>query len=866
MMKKSASIGIICFVLMAVVAGCTLEAAREVGDECPGVSYAYFAKTGKLIRTGSEDADYDIYLRNGVCPPDASHCMTRMDDIGHSMVEQETQQIWYCSDRLETCESDAPPGKIGNTTVCESNSASHCGSQDNNCLDPNKGVQVAECVQGKRGMECQNELCLPGFALIDGECVTGNHCCGTYCKNCSLSSADETVCYTLDYENYDCGAGCPIDGMIQCNGVCVNPDTSLVYCGSEAREDGTCEIRYCPELVDGWRRGECISGTCQVWECKSGYHMVLSSGNGAANVCKPDTIEACGSDETDCTQITHQTKVMCRKGRCEVLSCEEGYFVYDGACVEMNGEHCGAMDNICGMHQHCDADTELCVCDTDYADCDGVCYDLETNDRHCGSCDNACETANADNRCEHAQCVFSCRNGFIQVGNRCEPRICEESEIRCIAPDLEVCRDNAWSFLSSCPAPPLNVADTAHVVCSGEAECGWACNSGLAKCDDGGVDACYNLSSNVDHCGLCETACTVDYAKNSCDDGVCSFTCIDGYAINPEETGCNESECVDGSTSCKNDEDGTGLRKICTVDHWSAPEPCPSNNSCIDAVNCGECINGTRRCSDGEHYQVCASGQWGESEPCAESANSAGSCTGEGVCNSECAYGFFSNGAICCAEVANGQILPTNNEICEFSCNNGFCERDGECVSTDSDMGNCGGCGVVCDIDRIDFATGVTCAGGQCIATECNSNARLENGACTPNSCTNNDVLCTNVNGNIGEVKTCSGGEYHVTKACENVSCNAAKDDCGKCLNDTQQCNGTTSQTCESGAWVDKIVCSAPTNGSATCNKGTCGKACDNLDYPMLCTDKCVNTSNDPNNCSSCGKNVRSQTFQIQRL
>ena len=602
---------ILLFIIVTAATGCTLEAARDVGDKCDGLSYTYFGRTGQRIEIG-ENADYDVFMKAGYCPPNAPYCMTLVDEkrVGETdengiyLGDEGLDTQWYCSDRMESCENGAHPWKKDNVTVCELDSAAHCGAHEINCQDSQKGVLDATCIQGKSGKECHVDHCLPGFALINGECVTGDHCCGTYCKNCSLSDTSDTVCYTLDYENYDCGSGCPLEEMIQCNGVCVNPLTSLVYCGAtenydaKGNADGTCDIHYCADNV-GWRRGDCIDGICRVRECLSGYHM--SMGSDGINVCTPDTPEACGSDEVDCSQIPHQSKVTCRRGRCDVLSCESGYFPYDGMCVDVNGEHCGAIDIICGVNQHCDAETNQCKCNHGFEECDGYCYDLTSSERHCGSCETECSTANADNRCENAHCAFTCKDGFIEVDNRCEPRICEENEIRCIEASIEVCRNNAWSPLSSCPQ--TTVAN-AHAVCKGNDACDWACNKGFARCEENGIEACYELSSDAAHCGQCEVSCAVDFAENRCEDGVCSFECILGYTLNADETGCEETVCEDGATACTN-ETTTGMIKTCTRNRWGDAEPCPSNASCMDAYSCGECIDGNKRCADSQRQQRC---------------------------------------------------------------------------------------------------------------------------------------------------------------------------------------------------------------------------------------------------------------------
>ena len=285
-MRKTCSFQIVCFLLTAAtfaISGCTLEAPREVGDSCENPSYVWFGGSQEPIMKG-ENADYDALLAKGWCPIDAPHCMRMLayddyDENGKLTVYPEEH---YCSDRRGVCPKNSHPY----ANDCERDFADQCGSHDINCVDPKKGVASGACVDGATGPTCRIDSCLNEtvelengetevfnlFVWLDGECRTGDQCCGPYCKNCSLATPKAQVCYSDEALLTDCGEGCPSEEMIVCNGVCVNPNTSMVYCGSTQNRDGSCDIHYC-KANPGWLNGSCVDGICVARECLAKYHL-----------------------------------------------------------------------------------------------------------------------------------------------------------------------------------------------------------------------------------------------------------------------------------------------------------------------------------------------------------------------------------------------------------------------------------------------------------------------------------------------------------------------------------------------------------------------------------------------------------------
>jgi hypothetical protein len=61
--------------------------------------------------------------------------------------------------------------------------------------------------------------------------------------------------------------------------------------------------------------------------------------------------------------------------------------------------NCGACDNVCGMFAECV--NGACACVAGYADCDGVCINLQWDDNNCGACRLSCE---AGEKCTRGGC------------------------------------------------------------------------------------------------------------------------------------------------------------------------------------------------------------------------------------------------------------------------------------------------------------------------------------------------------------------------------------------------------------------------------------------------------------------------------
>ena len=322
-------------------------------------------------------------------------------------------------------------------------------------------------------------------------------------------------------------------------------------------------------------------------------------------------------------------------------------------------------------------------------DCDGVAdngFDLASDPANCGACGNLCSAAHATAGCAKGQCVVgACIAGYVDVNG---------------------------SFDDGC-------------------EC-MRSNGGVELCDgadndcDGVIDNGFDLQNDPSNCGACGKVCSASNATPSCRQAACGFTCNSGFydANKQAGDGCeyactpsaNPTEVCDGI-----DNDCNGL-----VD---AADPgvvyTPADRICYSSA-AGSCQAGILTCIAGQlvcvgagppSVEICdgrdnnCDGQIDESDPHLGNAcyapGVAGCDASGGACKGLCTPGAYvcTGGSLLCS----GAVTPTlevcdgKDNDCDGVVDNGF--------DTDTDPGNCGGCGHACSFAHA-FAA---CVQGVCV-------------------------------------------------------------------------------------------------------------------------------------------------------
>jgi len=392
-------------------------------------------------------------------------------------------------------------------------------------------------------------------------------------------------------------------GLTNCSGVCIDVATDPSNCGG------------CGIVCDS---GVCDAGGCVVnvtAGCAAG--LTDCTGNLDCVDLSSDPFN-CGGCGTVCDSG------VCEAGTCSQVGCAVGFTYCEeqpnwspAGCYDLSSDylHCGSC-----MHQCPSAGPAPMACiggeclptacpeDEGWVDCTGNldCAFLPSDANNCGTCGTVC----ASGVCEAGSCFGGCEAGLaycparqITVGFDNQPY-----ELPAGCYDLFSDRDHCGSCDSTCPTT---------VGCYG-GECTLPpCEAGRSQCDGAG---CVDLLSDPNHCGACDIVCA---AGEVCQDGVCG----------PNTT------CATGLTFCP--------AKTDVVDH-----PAGCYDLSADADHCGSCENSCVAVG-GPTNLICIAG---ECQPCAEGIRCGNTCYDLqsdpnhcGVCYVACAAGEVCEAGTCTA-------------------------------------------------------------------------------------------------------------------------------------------------------------------------------------------------------------------------
>ncbi|MBX3269462.1 MAG: hypothetical protein KF729_04340 [Sandaracinaceae bacterium] len=382
-----------------------------------------------------------------------------------------------------------------------------------------------------------------------------------------------------------------------------------------------------------------------------------------------------------------------------------------------------------------------------------------------------------------------------------------------------------------------------------------ACNRRDDDCD-GEVDEDFDLDGSLEHCGMCNTPCTVPNATPACVDGVCGVgVCNAGFGDCVEATpGCETP--LSTATNCGE------CGRACTGGLFCAPQA--AGYRCVASCDApltacmGSCVEVGR---DPLHCDGCGAA-------CPSVPNATATCSG-GICGFTCLPGFedcdgvASNG---CERNLRGDLAhcgACDRACAPRACNARSCEA-GICTYTPDDLRTCddgiacttNACmGGICTVtgDACGMDDGGTpecvlstdcpdmgpcsddqCFGGTCFHTPlphpcCTSVGECDDAnACTTDACDANQCTSTAIAG----CTSCFGGPDCVdSDPCTEDRCVLGRCEhtpipgCNACM--TTGCSGATPQCCEdSGGYccgAGATCCMGACCGAgATCCGGTC--------------------------------------------
>ncbi len=602
----------------------------------------------------------------------------------------------------------------------------------------------------------------------------------------------------------------------------------------------------CPR---GW---ECLQGACQAaGTCGAGTHKCPD------NSCRTD------DDPGFCGEAC----VACPDSKAGRPAC------VNGACAST----CGGGPPCAAPQPVCLADAGACVgCEGDL-DCPAAMPRCETTRHQCTPCrsDADCQALGLPQHCEVPtgrclECLADahCPLGRLCVQSTCQPGCNAAHGCPAFSGTTVDCGVDGLCHVTACPAgvadcdssvfngcevditTPANcgacaracgATNTSTITCAGGV-CTSACASGFGNCSQPAAplpdDGCEtSIDTSASNCGGCGRLCAAaNVSTPACTGGVCTPTCTSGFAscIQPPfptpDDGCETATNASVVTDCG------GCGRACNGNRVSTLSCALGlcNSSCVAGF--GNCIQPTTPAADDgceTTFATSASNCGQCNRPCAL-ANVAGAPTCAGsVCTSTCAAGFGN-----CTQPA----APAQDDGCE--------------TNTQTDVNNCGGCGVRCST-----LNGTP----SCVAGSCTWVCAAGWGHCaTGNTGCETDLNTSAPNcGACG--RACSGTNVVAASCAAGVCTSSCTTGYGNCLQPTAP---VPDDGCETNTTTDAThcgscarACAATNVSAATCSSSVCTSSC-NAGFGNCLTpaapaadDGCeTDTTISAANCGGCGR------------
>ncbi|MFZ5439317.1 MAG: MopE-related protein [Myxococcota bacterium] len=849
---------------------CSLECRdTDICTRLPDDRFACVPEKAGLCKQCTQDSD---------CPQPADRCITLGDRS-------------FCGRDCSFDEQCPPSYRCGEaTTVTGQRAPKQCqptsGTCD--CVAATAGQQIPCEVKNSFGTCTGISVCRPpaGYDACSARTPAAEVCNGVDddCNGmtdeglgdltCGQGECQRSTAACANGQPQSCTPGTP--GTETCNGRDDDCDgtvdngfdtqTNPLHCGACNRE---CVLT---NAVPG-----CAMGACTVARCTPGWtDLDHVASNGCEYPCSPSDggVEVCDGLDNDCNGVVDDNFDLASDpnncGQCNLVCSVPGTSVSSYACVA----------RVCAIGQ--------CVggrgnCNQQYGD--GCEVDLTTDVTHCGSCGNACLTPNATPACAGGQCgIAQCAPGFgdcnLQVPDGCEVNLqttvahCGACGNACTAANAtNACTAGTCTY--TCQS---NWWDADGVTTNG---CEYACirtAGGVEACDgidndcDNRVDEDFDFTSNAQHCGQCNRACSAPFATTACSASTCGITAcdsgrancnnvyLDGCEVNTNTDlancggcgtvctaanatprcvagACGILSCNAGFADCNNQVgDGCEVNTTSSVMHCGGcnQQCAPANASPVctaGACGIGACLPGwfnlNGLVSDGCEYACTVTN--GGVELCDGLDNNCNGAIDEGFTLATDVNNCGACGRVCAA--ANVTVPRCTAGTCNVQqCANGFVDCDGlftnGCeVNTNTSTTNCGGCGVLCaPANSSPVCTGGACGIGACLPGYVNLNGNVADGC---------EYACTVSNGGV---ESCDGVDNN---------CNGTIDEGFTLATDVNNC-GTCGRVC-SGANVSVPRCTA-----GTCTVQQCATGFSDCDGNF--NNGCeVNIFTSLGNCGACG-------------
>ncbi len=357
---------------------------------------------------------------------------------------------------------------------CEINSKDNCGYPGNKCVEDEHAMMSA-CIP--QFYTCFPTFCIPGYHLYVDRSD------GNISVVCEQNSADHCGAH-----GRECTA--PKDGTSSCdNGTCVTScNPGYTRDGAECFPDSTyCEQNQAVKCTNANKIGE-------MYICSSHEWTKMYTCPNKTSCKSADGPAECGECINDSKRCTGITRSVCTNG---VWSTNE--------CTAPNHGTATCNEGNCGY-----------TCDAGYTDNGKIC---------CANVSNGAITRDSS-----ATCNYTCNNGFHKANNGCAVNECNGSETKCTnngkTGQKQTCSGGVWGSKQNCANNySCNSAGTNCGVCINDSK---QCSGKIPQtCKNGAWNNGTTCTTNVSNAtAVCTGA------------GVCGFTCNSGYHKSNDGKSC----------------------------------------------------------------------------------------------------------------------------------------------------------------------------------------------------------------------------------------------------------------------------------------------------------------------------------------